>query len=44
MLTEKINYLEEKISDMDSRISASLNDSNKIKFVKVNFTYINLCL
>ena len=43
-LTEKIDHLEKKISDIDSQISAGLNDSNEIKFVKVDFTYINLCL
>ena len=34
-LTEKVDRLEQKISDMDSRMSASLNKTNEINFVKV---------
>ena len=44
MLTKKIDHLEKKISDMDSRMSAGLNNLNEIKFIEVDFTYINLCL
>ena len=38
-LTEKVDRLEQKISDMDSRMSAGLNKTNKINFVKVIISF-----
>ena len=39
-LTEKVERMEEKLSDMDNRMSAGMNDSNEVKFVKVIITSI----
>ena len=39
-LTEKVERLKDKISDMDNRLSTGLNDANEIKFIKVIITFI----
>jgi hypothetical protein len=40
-LSEKVDRLEQKLLDMDNRMSASLNNSNEIKFVKAIIIFID---
>ena len=39
-MSDKINWIEHKLSDMDDRMTETYNLTNETNFIKVSFFYI----